>query len=94
VEDVSDLTKLGEFWLEERKRMLAYIDSLSAEALAETIELSRTFRVPRWQILLHIVNHSTHHRSELSHYLAQCGHSVSEEEMNFIRFDVQAEDNS
>ena len=86
VEDIADLTKLAAFWTAERTRMLAYLDSLTDEELAATVELSSTFRVPRWQIFLHLVNHSTHHRSELGAYLAQCGHPVAEETMNFIRF--------
>lgn len=91
VEDISDLSKLEGFWIDECKRMLTYIDSLSEEALVETIELSPSFRVPRWQIFLHIVNHSTHHRSELSQYLAQCGHPVADGEVEFIRFDAWVE---
>ena len=86
VEDISDLTKLAEFWTKERACMLTYIDSLSEDALAEVVELSPTFRAPRWQIFLHLANHSTHHRSELSHYLAQCGSPVAEETIELIRF--------
>ena len=91
VEDISDLTKLAQVWGAEREQMLAYIDTLSEEDLAEIVELSPTFRVPRWQIFVHLVNHSTHHRSELSQYLAQCGHPVSEEALNFIKFPVFSE---
>lgn len=90
-EDISDLTKLAAFWAAERERMRAYLDSLSEATLAEIVELSPTLSVPRWQILLHLVNHSTHHRSELGQYLTECGHPVSEEEMNFIGFAVQTE---
>lgn len=86
VEDVSDLAKLAAFWGRERERMLRYLDALSEDALAEVIELSPTFQVPRWQIFLHLVNHSTHHRSELSRYLTECGSPVTEGEIEFIRF--------
>ncbi|MCB9150609.1 MAG: DinB family protein [Caldilineaceae bacterium] len=89
VEDISDLTKLAAFWVRERERMLTYLDALSEDALAEVAELSPTFRVPRWQIFLHLVNHSTHHRSELSQYLTQCGSTVTEGEIEFIRFGVE-----
>ncbi|MEZ4664858.1 MAG: DinB family protein [Caldilineaceae bacterium] len=91
VEDISDLTKLADFWSAERARMLAYLDAMSEEALAEKLELSPSFSAPRWQVFLHIVNHSSHHRSELYQYLAQCGHAVPEEETEFIRFDAAAE---
>lgn len=91
VEDVSDLTQLARFWGKEREQMLAYIDSLSERALAETVELSSTFQVPRWQIFLHIVNHSTHHRSELSQYLEACGHPVAESDLGFLNFVMRTE---
>lgn len=89
VEDISDLIALAAFWEREREQMLTYLDSLSEDVLAEVVELSPTFRVPRWQIFLHLVNHSTHHRAELNQYLTQCGHPISEEELNFIRFGVE-----
>ncbi|MCB0128819.1 MAG: hypothetical protein KDE58_41420, partial [Caldilineaceae bacterium] len=89
IEDISDLTKLAAFWEKEREQMFTYLDSLPENALAEVVELSPTFRVPRWQIFLHLVNHSTHHRAELNQYLTQCGHPLSEEELNFIRFGVE-----
>jgi uncharacterized damage-inducible protein DinB len=30
---------------------------------------------PIWQVLAHVVNHGTQHRSELARYLTVCGHS-------------------
>lgn len=90
VEDISDFEKLAAFWQAERAQMLAYLDSLSEADLVEMVELSPSLTVPRWQIFLHLINHSTHHRSELGQYLTQCGHPISEEETNFIQFDVQA----
>ena len=78
--------QLAVFWAGEREQMLTYLDSLSEDDLAKVVEFSPTFRVPRWQIFLHLVNHSTHHRSELNQYLTPCGHPVPEEELSFIRF--------
>jgi uncharacterized damage-inducible protein DinB len=39
-----------------------------------------------WQILLHVVNHSTHHRSELIRYLEDYGHPIDEQYTDFGSF--------
>ena len=82
VEDLSDLTGIRRSWSAEYRRMLDFIHSLSAADLQRRPNDSLTV----WQILMHIVNHSTHHRSELSRYLEECGHPIPEEELDFGTF--------
>ena len=35
----------------------------------------QAYALPRWQVLLHSVNHSTHHRSEVAALLTELRHS-------------------
>lgn len=53
-----------------------YVASLDGDALAEPLPLG-TAACPRWLIIAHVVNHRTQHRSELAHYLADCGHRLA-----------------
>lgn len=52
-------------------------EGLSAESLDERIhyETSRgeTFAQPRWQLLLHMFNHETHHRGQIAQVLDAAG---------------------
>lgn len=96
VEDISDLEKLTQVWMAEAQRVPAYVDTLSEDAVAETIDVGTAQGgapryVQRWQIFLHLVNHSTHHRSELSHYLEACGQPVAERDLGFLNFVVRTE---
>ena len=54
--------------------MLDYVRSLSEADLEQAVDYGTAQGgEPQyanvWQILLHVVNHSTHHRTELSRYL-------------------------
>jgi uncharacterized damage-inducible protein DinB len=53
------------------------VGSLGQQGLDQpmTIGFENTVDVSRWQILAHVVNHGTQHRSELARYLTECGYS-------------------
>jgi len=55
-----------------------WLTSLSNEDLAAGIHYSdlkgRPFATPAWQIILHVVNHATHHRGQVSGFLRKMGH--------------------
>jgi uncharacterized damage-inducible protein DinB len=73
--ELDDLPALHAFSLDEDVRLRDYVSALGDEALSEPIRLGDDLTVPRWLIVAHVVNHGTQHRSELAHYLTECGHS-------------------
>jgi uncharacterized damage-inducible protein DinB len=72
-----DLESVLSFWGEERERLLAYAESLDEAGLEASVTFggSSPESAPIWQVLAHVVNHGTQHRSELARYLTVCGHS-------------------
>ena len=44
----------------------------------------RVFQLPLWQLMLHLVNHGTQHRSEIAMRLTQLGYSPGELSMSFF----------
>ena len=73
-----DRAAIRSFWSEEHMRLRAYVASLDPAALAEPLTWTNDdgrSTAPRWQIVSHVVNHGTQHRSELARYLTECGHS-------------------
>jgi uncharacterized damage-inducible protein DinB len=85
------LAALRCFWPAERDRMLAYVNSLSDADLEQLVDYGtaqgRQLQYSKvWQILRHVVNHSTHHRSELIRYLEDYGHPIDEQYTDFGSF--------
>lgn len=66
-------------WQQEEAAMRAYISSLSDEQISSTIAYRNTDGTPYehllWQILLHVINHGTQHRSEAAIILTELGRS-------------------
>lgn len=57
-----------------RRANLARLDDAGlAEVVQWTNMRGKAFALPRWQVILHCANHSTHHRSELAAMLTQLG---------------------
>ena len=71
----STLDLLNQRWAEEEAVMRAYLATLSDADLERVVEYhsltptDQPFRRPLWQILTHVVNHGTQHRSEVALYL-------------------------
>jgi uncharacterized damage-inducible protein DinB len=61
---------LRQAWAQVEKEMRAFLDSQTPDSLQSVITYSNfkgeTFKVPLWQMLLHVANHDTHHRGELA----------------------------
>jgi uncharacterized damage-inducible protein DinB len=73
---------------EEDRLLLSFVRGLSDRRLNATVSYSwaraRPRRRPLTHIFLHIINHGTHHRSEVGRYMATLGKSPGD--LDFIKF--------
>lgn len=78
-EDFPDFDSLQRRWQEEEQKLLAFVEKVSEAALQATLHYKTTTREPRqgilWQLMVHLVNHGTQHRSEAAALLTDFGHS-------------------
>lgn len=78
-EDYATLDSVRNRWQAEERAMRDYLRQLSDGDLDQTVSYRRTGGVPMedtlWHLLLHLINHSTQHRSEAAVLLTECGHS-------------------
>lgn len=83
-----NIKQLRTEWQEDDAHLLAYVQSLSDERLNQLHEYHWARARPRqktlWHLLLHIINHATHHRSEVGQYLATIDRSPGD--MDFVKF--------
>ena len=75
----STVEVLRERWLDDEQKMRAYLNSLSDEALNQTVQYRTTKGVPfenvLWNLLAHVVNHGTQFRAEAGIALTAYGQS-------------------
>ena len=66
-------------WQQEEAAMRTYVASLSDEQINGTMVYKSTngapYEQPLWQLLVHVLNHGTQHRSEAAALLTDLGHS-------------------
>ncbi len=77
--DLPSVTAIRERWTELVDARRVNLMSLDEAELAETVHWTnmrgQSYALPRWQIILHCANHSTHHRSEVAAMLTELGHA-------------------
>jgi uncharacterized damage-inducible protein DinB len=68
--DFPTLASVKERWDRQEAELRAFIEAQTEESLQAVITYNNlsgeTFRVPLWQLLVHLANHETHHRGELA----------------------------
>ena len=78
-EDFPTFESLRDRWLAEEKTLMASIDNLSDVALNNIFQYKtisgKTFENVLWQVMLHVINHGTQHRSEAAAMLTDMGNS-------------------
>jgi uncharacterized damage-inducible protein DinB len=84
--DIPSMGALRERWDALEAEQRAYIDALSEADLARMVEYKNLQglpqRAPLWQLLQHVPNHATHHRSEINTMLTLIGGSPPDTGIN------------
>ena len=75
--DYPAISDLMQQWLKIEKQQLDFISDLTEEELLEIISYTNkngeTWKYPLWQMMCHVVNHSTYHRGQIIAMLRQLG---------------------
>jgi uncharacterized damage-inducible protein DinB len=86
----ADINTLREQWLEQDQRLLSFVGRLTQADLDREMEYKTlsfgVYRNPLWQSMLHMVNHGTYHRGQVTTLLRQLGaEPVLTDLMHFCR---------
>ena len=83
--DYPTLNAVREKWLQVEREMRTFIDRQTDQSLTSELEYinfsGQSFRLPLWQLLMHVPNHETHHRGELAAMFALMKVAHPEEEV-------------
>jgi uncharacterized damage-inducible protein DinB len=76
--DLPDIQSIRARWIKLNDERRAYFAALDERELNTSVNWTnmrgQPFTLPRWQVILHCANHSTHHRSEIAAMLTELGH--------------------
>lgn len=78
-EDFPTFEALRLRWADEEKLLTSFVENVTNERLSSYFFYTTTTGTPRenvlWQVMVHVVNHGTQHRSEAAALLTDFGHS-------------------
>lgn len=84
-EDFPSLAAIRSRWNQEEQQMRTFLASLSEEDVRRIVQYTnmqgQAYSVPLWQLMMHLVNHGTQHRSEAATILTELGHSPGDIDM-------------
>jgi uncharacterized damage-inducible protein DinB len=88
--DFSSLDALRSKWAEIEREQTEYLRGLTDESIQKVLAYTSTegkdFKNPLWQLMPHVVNHSTYHRGQVTTMLRQLGaEPVSTDLVTFCR---------
>jgi uncharacterized damage-inducible protein DinB len=76
-EDYPTLAALRSRWESAERDFRRFVDGLGDEELGRVVETrtlaGQVYQLPLWQMIQHVVNHGTHHRSEVATMLTRLG---------------------
>lgn len=78
-DELPTVQAIDERWaelIEKRRIHLVNLAETELTAIAQWTNMrGQPYALPRWQVMLHCANHSTHHRSEVAVMLTELGHA-------------------
>lgn len=91
--DFPDFQSLQMRWKEEEKQLMDFLNVVTDERLNNTFDYKNTSGKPftkvLWQVMVHVVNHGTQHRSEAAAILTDLGHSPGD--IDLISFLIETQ---
>ena len=88
--DFPDLPALRQAWEAQQQAILAYLDTLTDEILAQPFRFERRgvpMEMILWQVFFQLINHGMQHRSEVAAIVTEYGHSPGD--LDFMFFTLQ-----
>ena len=77
VDEFADIETLRKTWLAHEKNLLSFVGGLTQSDLDREMEYKTlrfgVYKNPLWQSLMHLVNHGTYHRGQVTTMLRQLG---------------------
>jgi len=84
-EDFPTFESLRARWAEEEKLLMAFVENLTDERLNSKVNYKATDGTPYaeilWQLMVHVVNHGTQHKTEAAAMLTDFGQSPGDIDM-------------
>ena len=91
-EDFPTLDVIRERWHQEEQAMRAFLAAQSDDDLQRIASYTnlkgKAFAYPLWQLMAHVVNHGTQHRSEAAAMLTELGHSPGDMDMTVFMLEA------